>query len=66
MADVAEPRRRFHWQLTNLLSPGLVRRKAAYWSCCDLTLLFGFVGHLPSVGGDSSRFLTRQAGVPQT
>lgn len=38
MAGVAEARPRGDRQLTDLGSPGLVRREAAYWRCCGLTL----------------------------
>lgn len=46
MAGMAEARLRGHRQLTELGGPGLVRREAAYWRCCGLTL--------PAISGRST------------
>ena len=38
MKSVDGARQRCHWQLTDLGRLGFVRREAACWRCCDLTL----------------------------
>ena len=38
MAGVDQTDQLCHWQLTDPGSPGFVRRGAAYWRCCDLTV----------------------------